>query len=149
VVIKILDSVGSKLALIATVGLVLVIIGVGIQTDVFSILNKGTSLNVYSIGDVLTNPQKYAGQKITVLGYYFQGDRPHGEGFISSELVRQPVLEGSLDNINMMLINISKINMVFNESAQYDFTGTLLKQGSPGVYPSASIILSVEKVELA
>ncbi len=147
--IKILDSLGSKLALIVTVGVVLVIIGVGIQTDVFSVRNKATSLKVYSIGDVLANPQRYAGQKITVLGYYFQGGRPHGEGFITSELVQQPVLEGSLDNVDMMLINISKINMVFNESAQYDFTGTLLSQGSTGVYLTTSIILSVEKVELA
>jgi len=88
-----LDSLGSKLALIFAIGFVIVLIGVGIQTDVFSILNKDTSLNVYTIGDVLANPQKFIGQKITVPGYYFQGDRPVGEGFITSELFNNRFLK--------------------------------------------------------
>jgi len=144
-----LDSTGSKLALIFVVGLVIVLVGVGIQTDVFSILNKDTSLNVYSIGDILANPQKYIGQKITVLGYYFQGDRPHGEGFITSEFVQQPIIEGSLDNVDLMLINISTINMSFNKSVLYDFTGIVVSPGYAGGYPTSSLILSVEKVSLA
>ena len=144
-----LDSLGSKLALIFTIGFVIVLIGVGIQTDVFSILNKDTSLNVYTIGDVIANPQKFIGQKITVPGYYFQGDRPVGEGFITSELVQQPILEGSLGNVDLMLINLSTINMSLSDSTLYDFIGIVHSQGNTGVYQTSSIILSVEKVTLA
>ncbi len=144
-----LDSLGSKLALIFAIGFVIVLIGVGIQTDVFSILNKDTSLNVYTIGDVLANPQKFIGQKITVPGYYFQGDRPVGEGFITSELVQQPILEGSLGNVDLMLINLSTINMSLSDSTLYDFTGIVHSQGNTRVYQTSSIILSVEKVTLA
>jgi hypothetical protein len=144
-----LDSLGSKLALIFTIGFVIVLIGVGIQTDVFSILNKDTSLKVYTIGDVIANPQKFIGQKITVPGYYFQEDRPVGKGFISSELVQQPILEGSLDNVDLMLINLSTTNMSLSDSTLYDFTGVVHSQGNTGVYQTSSIILSVEKITLA
>jgi hypothetical protein len=148
-VIKMLDSPGSKLALIFTIGFVIVLIGIGIQTDVFSILNKDVSLKVDTIGDVLANPQKFIGQKITVSGYYFQGDNPIGEGFIASEPVQQPILEGSLNNVDLLLINISTINMSLNDIALYDFTGTIHSQVYTGVYPTSSIILSVEKITLA
>ncbi len=140
-----LDSTGSKIALIFVIGFVVILIGVGIRYDVFSIQNKDKSLSIYSIGDVMVDPQKYVGQKITVPGYYLQANRPKGEGYITSELVQQPIIEGSLDNVDLMIINISRINTTFDESLLYDFTGTLVTQGA---YPSASILLSVEKVEL-
>lgn len=142
------DSIGSKLAVIFIVGFVFVLIGVGIRTDVFSIQNKDKSLSIYSIGDVMADPQKYIGQKITVPGYYFHGDLPNGEGYITSELVQQPIIEGSLDNVDLMIINISGVNTTFNESVLYDFIGTLISQGYT-TYPTTSIILSIEKVELA
>jgi len=142
-----LDSVGSKLALIFAVGFVIVLIGVGIQIDVFSILSKDKHLDIYSIGDVIADPQKYIGKNITVPGYYFQGDRPNGEGYISSELVPQPILEGSLNQVGLMVVNISKVNMTFDESVLYDFTGTLLEKGNTS-YSTALIILNVEKVEI-
>ena len=140
------ESTGSKLAVIFVIGFVVVLIGVGIRTDVFSIQNKDKSLSIYSIGDVMVDPQKYIGQKITVAGYYLHGDLPNTEGYITSELVQQPIIEGSLDTVDLMIINISGMNTSLNESALYDFTGTLMSQG---VYPTESIILSVEKVELA
>jgi hypothetical protein len=139
------ESTGSKLAVIFVIGFVVVLIGVGIRTDVFSIQNKDKTLNINSIGDVMVDPQKYIGQKITVPGYYFHGDLPNREGYITSELVQQPIIEGSLDNIDLMIINISGVNTTFNESVLYDFTGTLMSRGA---YPSESIILSVENVEL-
>jgi len=142
-----LNSIGSKLAVIFVVIFAVVLIGIGIRYDVFSIQNKDKNLNIHSIGDVIADPQKYIGQKITVQGYYFQGDLPEGKGYISSGLVQQPVIEGSLDNVDLMIINISSINTTFNESALYDFTGTLVSQGYTA-YPTDSIILSVEKVEL-
>jgi hypothetical protein len=140
------ESTGSKLAVIFVISFVVVLIGVGFRTDVFSIQNKDKSLNTYSIGDVMVNPQKYIGQKITVPGYYFHGDLANGEGYITSELVQQPIIEGSLDNVDLMIINISGLNTTFNESVLYDFTGTLISRGA---YSTESIILSVEKVELA
>jgi hypothetical protein len=143
---KMLDSTGSKLAVIFVICFVVVLIGVGIRTDIFSIQNKDKSLNIYSIGDVTTNPQKYIGQKITIPGYFLQGDLPHGEGYITSGLVQQPIIEGSLDNVDWIILNVSGINVAFNESAIYDFTGTVVSQGT---YPTTSIILSVEIVELA
>ncbi len=140
------ESTGSKLAVIFVIGFVIVLIAVGIRTDVFSIQNKDKTLNINSIGNVMVDPQKYIGQKITVPGYYFQGNLPNRKGYITSELAQQPIIEGSLDNIDLMIINISGVNTTLNESVLYDFTGTLL---SRGVYPTETIILSVENVELA
>jgi hypothetical protein len=142
-----LDSIGSKLTVIFAVGFVVILIGVGIGNDVFSIQNKDKSLNIYSIGAIMADPQKYIGQKITVPGYYFQNDLPNKEGYITSELVQQPIIEGSLDTVDLMIINISGINTTFNGSVLYDFTGTLISQGYT-TYPTTSVILSVEKVEL-
>jgi hypothetical protein len=141
-----LDSTGSKLAAVFVVGFVVVLIGIGIRTDVFSIQNKDKSLSIYSIGDIMSDPQKYIGQRITVPGYYFQGNLPNQERYITSEQVQQPIIEGSLDNVDLMRINISMVNTTFNQSVLYDFTGTLISQG---IYPTISIILSLEKVELA
>ncbi len=141
-----LDSTVSKLSLIFVVGFVIVLIGVGIRMDIFSIQNKDKSLDFYSIGDVMADPQKFVGQTITAKGYYLQSNRPKGEGYITSELIQQPILEGSLDNVDWIIVNVSRLNMTFNESVLYDFTGTLVAQGTS---PTISFILSVEKVELA
>ena len=140
------ESTGSKLAVIFVIGFVVVLIAVGIRTDVFSIQNKDKTLNINSIGNVMVDPQKYIGQKITVPGYYLQGNLVNNEGYITSEHVQQPIIEGSLDNVDLMIINISGVNTTLNESVLYEFTGTLMSRGA---YPTESIILSVENVELA
>lgn len=141
------DDLGPKLLIVIIIGFVISLIGVGIATDFVSVQNKDQSLDIHSIGDIMADPQKYVGQQITVTGYYFQGDLPNGEGYISSDQIHQPILEGSLNNVDWMIINASKINMTFTESILYDFTGTLISQENT-VYPTISVLLAVEKAQL-
>ena len=143
-----LDGIGSKLLIVITIGFVIILLSIGTATDFFSIENKDQSLNIHSIGDIMADPLEYIGEKITVRGYFFQGDVSNKEGYISSEQVQQPIIEGSLNNVDLMIVNISKVNMTFNESICYDFTGTLLSQENT-VYPAISVTLAVEKVQLA
>lgn len=142
-----LDSVGAKLAVIFVIIVMVVLIVLGMNFDVFSIQSKDKSLDLYSIGEVMADPQKYIGQKVTVQGYYYQGDLPNGEGYVSSGFVQQPIIEGSLDNVEWMIVNISRSNTSLNESSLYDFTGTLVSQEDTGS-STVSVILSVEKIEL-
>jgi hypothetical protein len=139
-----LDSLGSKLALVCVIGLVIVLIGVGIQTDVFSILNKDKSQNILSIGDLNANPKQHAGQKITVQGYFLEWDLPIGDGYITSELLQPPIIEGSLNDVDFIIANISGVTTSINDSVLYDFTGIWVSQG---IYPTISYTLSIEKIE--
>ncbi len=139
-----LDSLGSKLALVCVIGLVIVLIGVGIQTDFFSILNKDKSQNLLSIGDLNADTKKYVNQSITVQGYFLKWDLPIGDGYITSEFLQPPILEGSLNDVDFIVANISKINISLDNTVIYDFTGTWVAQGSD---PAISYLLTVEKVE--
>lgn len=139
-----LDSLASKIALVCVIGLVIVIIGVGIQTDVFSILNKDKSQNLLSIGDLNANTKQYVSQKISVQGYFLEWNLPIGDGYITSELLRPPILEGSLNDVDFIIANISGINISLNNTVLYNFTGTWVSEGSS---PSISYLLIVEKVE--
>jgi|GEM_PF-2982862 len=143
-----LEGIGPKLVLIFVIGIVIILIGVGIGNDIFSTQTRDNSLNIHSIGEVIDSPENYIGQKITVNGYYYQDDLPDGEGYIASEQVPQPILEGTLDNIDFLLMNFSAVNITLNESIMYDFTGTLIQQENAVYNTTGSVILFLENVEI-
>jgi hypothetical protein len=140
-----LEGIGPKLLLILVVGFTIVLIGVGISTDVFTTQNTDKSLVIRAVGDVTTTPDKFAGQKITVMGYYYQGDLPLGYGYITSDPVSQPIIQGSLNNVDFLIVNLSAYNTSLIEGVLYYFTG-LFVASYDTVYQGASYTLLLETV---
>lgn len=120
-----LEGVGPKLLVVAVVGLSIALIGVGIYTDIFNIHKEDKNLVIRVVGDITADPGLFDGQRITVQGYYYQGDQPDGHGYITSEPVEQPILEGSLNNVDFLVVNFTSFNITFNEGILYYFTGVL------------------------
>jgi hypothetical protein len=119
-----LGGIGPKLLMVAVVGLTIALIGVGIYTVYLYTQKEDQSLNIIAIGDITLTPEKYVGQRITVEGYYYQGDQPDGYGYITSDLVQYPILQGSLENVDFLNMNFSGLNITFDEGILYYFTGT-------------------------
>jgi len=120
-----LEGIGPKLLVVAVIGLTITLIGVGIYTDIFNIKKEDKSLVIRMVGDITDNPGTFVGKRITVRGYYYQGDQPDGYGYITSDPVEQPVLEGSLNNVDFLVMNFSGFNITFEEGVLYYFTGIL------------------------
>jgi hypothetical protein len=124
----------------------LIVIGIAIASDVFEIKNTEEPANIISIGDIIDNTQQYIGKNITVRGYYYQGDLPEGEGYITSDGVELPIHDGSFENVDYLMINSSGVNTIFVDDTEYYVTGTLVPfETTP--YPIKLVILSAEKVE--
>lgn len=135
-----------KILIIVVIASVVILIGVGISTDFFATQNQDKSLNLRSIGDITATPGAYIGKRISVEGYYYQGDLPNRLGYITSDLVVQPIVQGSLNNVNFLIMNYSGFNITtYNEAVLYDFTGVLLSQNGT-FYQGRSYVLSLEAI---
>jgi hypothetical protein len=141
-----LEGMGPKMLLVFVVGLTVVLIGVGISTDVFSIQNSDKSLVIRTVGDVTVTPEKFIGQRITVRGYYYHGDLPSRYGYITSAPVEQPIIEESLNTIDFLIMNFSSFNVTFGEGVLYYFTGILLSSQDT-MYHGTSYVLSLKAIE--
>jgi hypothetical protein len=141
-----LEGVGPKVLLITVVGFTIVIIGVGLTTDLFAIQNTDKSLVIRSVGDVAATPEKFAGQRVTVMGYYYQGDLPDGYGYIASVPVQLPIVDGSFDNVDFLIMNFSGYHTTFTEGILYYFTGLFVSMQNT-VYHGTSYVLLLETVE--
>ena len=119
-----LDGLGPKVLAVAVVGLTIVLIGVGIYTVFFNVQNEDKSLVIRSVGDVDASPESFVGQRITVQGYYYQGDRTQGYGYITDVPVQLPIIEGSLNDVNFLVMNFTGFNITFGQGVLYYFTGT-------------------------
>jgi hypothetical protein len=140
-----LEGIGPKLLLIFAVVFTIVMVGVGISTDLFAIQNTDKSLVIRTVGDVAASPEKFVGQKITVKGYYYQGALPLKNGYITSIPVAQPIVEGSFDNVDFLIMNFSGFTTTFDEGVLYYFTGLFISaQGT--VYHGVSYVLLLEAV---
>jgi len=127
---------------------ILIIIGIAVYVDFFVYKNPEESLNYISIQDVLLNYKNYIGKNITVRGFYYNGDLPYGEAYITSDHIILPIREGSFENIDYLTINSSGLNVTFVDDEEYYFTGNLV---SNEIMPFQIqlIVLSAENVEPA
>lgn len=114
-----LEGIGPKLLLICVVGLVIVLIGVGISNDFFSLQNTDKSLVIRTVGDVSATPKDFVGKNITVSGYFYRDNLPVGQGYITSEPVQLPIVEGSLNNVDFLIMNYSGFYNPFGEGVLY------------------------------
>ncbi len=144
-VIWMLEGVGPKLLIIGVVGLVIVIIGVGFSTDFFSFQKTDKNLVIRAVGDVSTTPKDFVGKNITVSGYFYHDDLPAGLGYITSQPIQLPIVEGSLNNVDFLIMNYSGYYDSIGEGVLYYFTG--LFQTSSGVtYPGSSYSLVLKSI---
>jgi len=140
-----LEGVGPKVLLVVVVCLTIVLVGVGISTDFFAIQNTDKSLVIRTVGDVTSTPEKFAGQTITVAGYYYQGDLPIGHGYITSEPVVLPIVEGSLNNVDFLVMNFSGFYSTFGEGVLYYFTGQFVSTVDT-LYHGQSYVLILQAI---
>jgi hypothetical protein len=142
-----LGGVLPKIIVGVAIASVVILIGVGLSTDFFATQNQRKSLNLRSIGDITATPGAYTGKRVTVEGYYYQGDLPKGVGYVTAELVQPPIVQGSFKNIDFLIMNYSRVNItIYYESTLYYFTGILLAQNST-LFQGRSYALSLESIE--
>ena len=110
--------------MISAVVITVALIGVGIYTVVLNTQKQDKSLVIQAIGDITTSPEKFVGQKVTVQGYYYQGDLANDHGYLTDIPVKNPIVQESLNNVNFLIINFSSFNITFSEAVLYYFTGT-------------------------
>jgi hypothetical protein len=135
-----------KILIVVVVASVVIVIGVGLATDFFGTQNQQKNLNLRSIGDITANPATFLGKRITVEGFYYQGDLANGYGYLTDALVQQPIVQGSFSN-QFLIMNYSGYNMsTYIQGVQYYFTGTLVSQNST-LYQGRSYFLSLEAIE--
>jgi hypothetical protein len=141
-----LEGIGPKVLVIFAIGLTIVLVGVGISTDIFTNQNIDKSLVIRAVGDIEATPERFVGQKVTVMGYYYQGDLPTGYGYITSIPVEQPIIQGSLNDVDFLIVNFTSFNVTFEEGTLYYFTGVWkLSQGS--YYQGTSYSLVLKAIE--
>jgi hypothetical protein len=122
-----------------------VMVGVGLTTDLFAIQNTDKSLVIRAVGDVAATPEDFVGQKITVMGYYYHGDLPDGYGYITSVPLQQPIVQGSFDNVDFLIMNFSGFQPTFTEGVLYYFTGLFIAEHDT-MYHGTSYVLLLETV---
>ncbi len=119
-----LEGNGPKILVAFVIILTVALIGVGVYAAFFNIQNEDKSLVIRSVGEVSADPGKFAGQKITVEGYYYQDDFTNGYGYITDVTVQLPIEEGTLNGVNFLIMNFSGFNITFGQGVLYYFTGT-------------------------
>jgi hypothetical protein len=126
-----LEGIGPKILAVTVVGLTIALIGVGIYTDIFNTQQQEKSLVIRSVGDITATPEKFVGQRITIRGFYYQGDFADGYGYITDVPIAQPFVQGSLNSVNFLTVNFSYFNITFGQGVLYYFTGTLQASQDP------------------
>jgi len=106
--------------------------------------NPQESIEVFSPDEIMENSEDYLNQLITVEGYYYNDNRPTGEGVIS-RTIRE---EGSSTTIIIITLPVDHSNVntsgILIDKIKYRFTGTLVeKQSEYGTI----IILVADKIE--
>jgi len=124
---------------------IIIIIGVAVYVDVFEYNNPQGSKSYILINDVVLNYNNYIGKNITVRGFYYKGDLPAKEAYITSDHITLPIHDGSFENTNYLTINSSGLNVTFVEDEEYYFTGTLISN-VVAPYQIQLFVLSAENV---
>ncbi|HVQ01077.1 MAG TPA: hypothetical protein VMT57_06140 [Candidatus Thermoplasmatota archaeon] len=126
-----LEGVGPKILSATVIVLTIALIGVGVYTVFIATQHQEQSLTIRLVGDITVDPNKYVGQRITVQGYYYQGDFNDGYGYITDAPIALPFVQGSLNGVNFLTMNFSQFNITFSEGVLYYFTGILQVSQNP------------------
>lgn len=122
---------------------VLIVVGIAVASNVFEIKSSVEPTSFVTIGDLANNVDQYTGKNITIRGFYYQGDLPVGEGYLTSDHVELPIHDGSFDNVDYLKLNTSGFNNDFVDDVEYYVTGSI---ESLETSPYPVVIFSVEDV---
>ena len=106
--------------------------------------NPQEPVEIYYPDEVVENSDEYLNEKITVEGYYYNENRPEGEGVISKSILT----EGSSSSVVIITLPVDHSNVntsgLLIDEIKYRFTGTLIEKESEYGKP---VILIAEKIE--
>jgi hypothetical protein len=110
---------------------------------VFFVINPPmNTVTVFTVEEVVDNPQKYLGENIIVEGYYYHEDFPGGQGVITTTIIGPGT--SSTEFIKRLSVNYSDINVTLADQVKYRFTGVLTSYQSG---PSTAFILTAIKID--
>lgn len=118
--------------------IIIIVVILLIIVAVYVILtNPGSSILVLTPDEVMEDPTPYLGETIIVDGYFYQGEYPEGEGFITTSIV----LEGP-SFIRRLPVNHSAVNTsgLLEDQVKYRFEGLLTQEAS--IYTETIILIA-------
>ena len=111
-------------------------------------LNNATdqSIQSHTVGEIVDSSDEYLGSIITVDGFYYHGNNPEGEGFITAKI--EDPLSSSFKFVREKIsVNHSGVNITLADEVKYRFTGTLVEDTSSPV-PGVIILMAEEIVKI-
>jgi hypothetical protein len=126
--------------------IILIIVLIIIVGAYVMISNSGNALDTYTPDEILDNPQEYHGEKIAIVGYYYQETYPQGQGVITTSTI--PTGSSSTEIIKRLTIDHSSLNTtgLLADNIKYRFIGILSEQ--QGTFGETIDIFIVEKIEV-
>lgn len=111
-------------------------------------LNNATDQSIQSltVGEIVDSSDEYLGSIISVEGFFYHGNSPEGEGFITAKM--EDPLSSSFEYVKEKIsVNYSNVNITLEDQVKYQFTGTLTEDTSSPV-PGAVILMAEEIVKV-
>ena len=103
------------------------------------------SADVLTVDEVVDASADYLGSTISVEGYYYHGNSPEGEGFITAKIADP--LSSSFESVKQISVNHSNVNITLEDEVKYHFKGLLTEDTSSPV-PGVIILIAEEIVKI-
>ena len=110
-------------------------------------LNNATdqSIQLLTVDEIVDSSDEYLGSIISVEGFFYHGNNPEGEGFITAKM--EDPLSSSFEFVKRISVNYSNVNITLEDQVKYQFTGTLTEDTSSPV-PGVVILMAEEIVRV-
>ena len=110
-------------------------------------LNNATDQSIQSltVDEIVDSSDEYLGSIISVEGFFYHGNSPEGEGFITAKM--EDPLSSSFESVKQISVNYSNVNITLEDQVKYQFTGTLTEDTSSPV-PGVVILMAEEIVRV-
>jgi len=107
-------------------------------------LNNATdqSIQLLTVDEIVDSSDEYLGSIISVEGFFYHGNSPEGEGFITAKM--EDPLSSSFEFVKRISVNYSNINITLEDQVKYQFTGILTEDTSSPV--TGVVILMAEEI---
>lgn len=89
--------------------------------------NPGSSIPILTPDEVMEDPTSYLDERIIVDGYFYQGEYPEGEGFITTSIVLEESTFIQRLPVNHTAVNTSGL---LQDRVKYRFEGILTEETS-------------------
>ena len=96
--------------------------------------------------EVVINYGQYIGENITIEGFIYDPDPADQFGYVSSQLIEQPLEQGEFVEEELLLINYSDVENISGSTKKYYFHGPI-REIQNERYPVDLIYLDVKSIE--